>query len=146
MKTLLFTVLATVLAVSAKAQNSDKPIATLEQGDSTQVFEGSNAFINAYAAAASTGAVIRLSSGTFLPLTTEVSKSFSLYGAGFENDSITATNATYVSGKLALISCSNVYIEGIRFSGGILYGDYNSNYNITNLTVRRCRFNGISSN
>lgn len=146
MKTLLFTVLATVLAVSAQAQNSDKPIATLEQGDSTQVFEGENAFINAYAAAASSGAVIRLSPGTFLPLTTEVNKSFSLYGAGFENDSVTATNATYVSGNIAIVNCSNIHIEGIRFTGGVRYGDYNSRYYINNLTVKRCRFTNIGSN
>lgn len=146
MQKLLFFFLAATLAVSANAQNSDKPIATLEQGDSTQVFEGENAFIDAYAAAASSGAVIRLSPGTFKPLTASVSKSFSLYGAGFENDSLTATNATYVSGKLVLVSCSDVYVEGIRFTGALAYGENYSSYTVENLTVKRCWFNGISSN
>lgn len=102
MKKLLFmAAMAAVSVFTAKAQNNEMPTATLQHGDQTLVFTGKTAFQSAYEAAADSGDVIILSSGRFTfsgdnnNLT--ISKSLSVYGAGFENDTITGTTSTIIS-------------------------------------------------
>lgn len=80
MKKILFTIIALCSTLSVGAQN-ELQTAVLQHDGDTQVFTGRNAFVNANAAAVD-GDVITLSAGTFN--IADITKSISLYGAGFE--------------------------------------------------------------
>ncbi|MBR7166550.1 MAG: hypothetical protein IKD38_02250 [Bacteroidaceae bacterium] len=77
----------------ATAQTTDALVATLQHGDETKVFTGTDAFINAYNAAADSADIITLSSGRFAEVH-KIEKSITVYGAGFEEDTITGAKPT----------------------------------------------------
>lgn len=134
--------MATMAAVSvftAKAQSNEVATATLTHGNQTLVFTGRDALQKAYVAAADSGDVITLSSGFFefkgdsYAGNHVCSKSLSIYGAGFENDTITGTTPTQIENTMMVglaevqskdsegntvkttREAKSFYCEGVRF-------------------------------
>ena len=91
-------------------------MATLQHGDQTTVFYGTNAFLDAYNAAADTLDVITLSPGTFyVPMTIgrfPIEKSVTIFGAGFEDDPLTNTGKTELSFGFDLRR-DGIHLEGV---------------------------------
>ena len=111
MRKILLTILALCGTMMAWAQN-DVLSAVLHHDSETKLFTGKNAFVEANAAAVD-GDVITLSPGAFIEA--DITKSISVYGAGFENNNETGTQQTIfnqlrigVSGQ----TLANVRIEG----------------------------------
>lgn len=149
----------------ATAQTTDALVATLQHGDETKVFTGTDAFINAYNAAADSADIITLSSGTFNS-PQYVRKSITVYGAGWETDGA-GTAPTYISGNIYLQNrdivdedgnsikgggkLSGLHFEGLYF-GNILFENYSSYFSdqywkdLKNLTFKKCYFNAIVTN
>ncbi|MBQ2787522.1 MAG: hypothetical protein IJF00_06170 [Bacteroidaceae bacterium] len=137
----------------ATAQTTDALVATLQHGDETKVFTGTNAFINAYNAAADSADIITLSSGTFNS-PNYVRKSITVYGAGWENDS-NGTAPTYISGNLNLQNrdivdedgnsikgggkLSGLHFEGLYFHNNLIFRE-NNGTGLTNMTFKKCYF------
>ena len=96
MKKILSTLVALVCATAMSAQmQSDIRTATLIHGDKTSVFYGQGAFASAYNASAD-GDVIVLSSGYF-DQSEQIRKSLTIYGAGYETDTISGAAPTHIS-------------------------------------------------
>jgi hypothetical protein len=137
MKKTILTLLVFCAALMANAQaQNDEPTAILQHGDQATVYTGVNAFQLAYNAAA-TGDVITLSAGTFNAPTNRLSKTLSIYGAGFEMDETTGTDKTLINGKLMLESINNALLEGLY-----VQGDIESVYGMTNTIISRCYVTG----
>ena len=152
MKKFLFSVMALGLALTANAQNTEKQMATLQHGEQTLVFYGTDAFRDAYNAAADTLDVITLSSGTF-SAPGNISKSIAVYGAGFEKDEATGIEPTRLNGELYLVPAdgvnedgytvkaekkvNGVHIEGLYFDNALYFND-NDGTPIHNLTMAKC--------
>lgn len=141
MKKTLISLLALCCTMAAQAQN-EQMTATLQHGDETQVFTGANAFVNAHTAAED-GDVITLSEGVFA--VTPITKSVSIYGAGFETDETNGTGVTKLDGSLYIgvegETLKDVLLEGL-YVNGETYAATNSS-NSTNapmegLTINKC--------
>ncbi len=154
MKKLVLAVMTTVLPLIATAQITDAQMATLQHGDKTTVFLGNNAFVDAYNAAADSADVITLSAGEF-NVPGVISKSISVYGAGFENDTVTGTKRTLINGSLKLKHADGYDDDGNLVKGGKkvdgsyfegLYFNYdfsfenNNNLPLKNITISKCKF------
>lgn len=140
MKKIILSIMALASMVVVKAQN-EAITATLQHGDDVSVFTGVNAFVSAHEVAVD-GDVITLSSGTFTPTT--ITKSVSIYGAGFEADGTNVTETTVFSASIVIGSTdstplSDVHIEGISIDGTIDLGERN----IENLSVSKCQATGV---
>lgn len=114
----LFVLLLNVAGMkNALAQTQDYPVATLQHNGVISAFYGSNAFIEANAAA-SNGDTITLSGGNFYGCT--MSKAITIHGAGCVMDSVAGTAPTVIIGYSANIDQRNdtlsLMIEGIRFN------------------------------
>ena len=113
MRKILLTILALCGTMMAWAQN-DVLSAVLHHDSDTKLFTGKNAFVEANAAAVD-GDVITLSADTFN--IADITKSISLYGAGFEYNNETGTQKTSLIGTLKIgvsgQTLANVHIEGI---------------------------------
>ena len=151
MKKILFAVLSAVMPLLAMAQTTDAQMATLQHGDKTTVFYGEEAFVNAYNAAADSADIITLSSGKF-NVPDFISKSISVYGAGFENDTITGAIATALNGSLGLKNGDSVNEDGVTVKGGkkidgchfeglntSFYFNKNGDTPICNITIAKCK-------
>lgn len=144
--------------VLAYAQNTDAPMATLQHGDQTQVFTGTDAFIAAYNAADS-GDVITLSAGNFNGVST-ISKSISVYGAGFERDEETNTNATVISSSFHLQhgdivdsdgntitgarKVNGSHFEGLSINSISLGNSSTSDYEIKDIAIAKCHIRELT--
>lgn len=144
--------MAAISLLAAKAQNNELPTATLQHGEQTMVFIGVDAFKNAYEAAADSGDVITLSSGKF-NVSSNITKSLSVYGTGFEDDEATGTKATVISGSIYLLhgdindSDGNVIKEGRKVNGcrfeGIALDDINLLSETNDIIIAKCKFNTL---
>ncbi len=160
MKKLVLAVMTTVLPLIATAQTTDAQMATLQHGDKTTVFLGNNAFVDAYNAAADSADVITLSAGEFTAPSV-VSKSISVYGTGFENDTVTGTKRTLIRGVLYLKHADGYdddgnlvkagkkvdgsYFEGLYIVSGFRFQN-NNNVTLKNITISKCKIeNDIDS-
>ena len=117
MSAALFVLLLVV--VGTKNALAQTQVATLQHGDDVSVFYGQNAFVEAHAAA-ETGDIITLSSGTFVK--TPITKAITLRGAGCAIDTVANTNPTVIGQNIELMvndSENYLTIEGILFSGGV---------------------------
>ena len=146
MKKFLLSLMALGCMTMAQGQN-DMWTATLQHGDQVTVFKTMNALIEAYNAAVD-GDVITLSEGTFNSVT--ISKSITIYGAGFEDCDSTATRVTKISGTLNIgqsgVNLNKVHIEGC-YLGGVSVGVNGSSETlVTSLCIKRCLFTGITFN
>lgn len=114
----LFILLLSVVGMkNALAQIQDYPVATLQHNGYISAFYGSNAFVEANAAA-SNGDTITLSGGNFNGCT--LSKALTIHGAGCVMDSVAGIAPTVIIGYSAYIDQRNdtlsLIIEGIRFN------------------------------
>ena len=130
----MFFLVTATISVAAAAQQTDKQMATLQHGDKTSVYYGIDAFVQAYNDAADTLDVITLSSGEFnVPV--QISKSIAVYGAGFEDDTKTNAERTFLKNgitlkhgdkvdedgqtNIAAVKVNGVRIEGIYCDGSL---------------------------
>ncbi|MBR1464188.1 MAG: hypothetical protein IJ604_12565 [Prevotella sp.] len=159
MKKLFFTLFVLGCAVIAKAQN-DVVNATLQHGDQVTLFSGVTALVQAHEVAAD-GDVITLSSGGFN--TTTITKSVTIYGAGFEKDETTGTDVTLIMGNLLVgvadQTLKDVHIEGVNINGSFnlanastveglelvrcfVKSGFAHNANSKNCVIKECIFTG----
>lgn len=135
-KKIFLSVILAGCALSAMAQ-SDVNTATLVSGGNVSVFSGADALVQAHAAA-SEGDVITLSSGSFTSPT--ITKSVSIYGAGFEKDAATGTDVTQLRSDLNIgvadATVSNVHVEGLYINGGVVLSMSNSK--VEGLLIAKC--------
>lgn len=114
--------------------------AALHTASGVQIFNGSNAFVNAHNAASS-GDTIYLSGGTFYA-PTSITKTLYIYGAGHYLDSTQATGKTIISGNLILDrNTDGTYIEGIDLTGEVRL-QFSTPDTISNITLAYCKISG----
>lgn len=158
MKKIFSILITSCLALAIHAQSTDKQVATLQYGDQTRVFYGIDALKQAYDAAPDTLGVITLSSGEF-NVPRPISKSITIYGAGFENDTVTGTKQTYLNGYIQLKPADSqdedgntikagkrvngVHIEGVHINGNIS-AESNNNEPIHKLNITKSKCSGIT--
>lgn len=123
----------------AVAAQNEIMTAVLQHGSDVSVFTGANAFVNANAAAAD-GDVITLSAGAFN--VSDIKKSITVYGAGFEKDEATSTEVTKINGQLNLgvsggETLADVHLEGIYYNSHV-----NTNVSLEGFVMEKCYVNG----
>lgn len=138
MKKILFlvTLISLMCFNFAKAQSS--LIATLSHDDDVKVFYGTDALSQAHAAATS-GDVITLSSGTFNA--TDITKAITLRGAGMAMDSLNNIYNTIITGDFNCTisdTTTNLKMEGIYHNGSFKYDK------IRRAQFLKCRFKIIT--
>lgn len=138
MKKILLSIIALCCTMAVAAQN-EIMTAVLQHGSDVSVFTGANAFVNANAAAAN-GDVITLSAGAFN--VSDIKKSITVYGAGFEKDEATSTEVTKINGQLNLgvsggETLADVHLEGIYFNSHV-----NTNVSLEGFVMEKCYVNG----
>lgn len=134
--TLFLVFFASIIAGAQTAQlvRNNEPVAA---------FFGADALKNAVTAAAASGDVIVLSSGTFNECQV-IEKSVSIYGQGFDNPSI----RTFIKGRLQFRSTGehsldDIHLEGLSLESHLnLLNDGDRNP-ISNLTVEKCLIRGM---
>lgn len=127
----IITLTAIFMAFAVHAQ--DRPTAVLQHGDNLQAFYGNEAFSEALAAA-QTGDLISLSTGTFKQTT--INKAVKIQGAGL---------TSRIDGHLTIdISdgASGLEIEGIHFLNDLLL----RNHILKDATIKRCQVSGTFNN
>ena len=144
MKKILLSIVALCCTVVAGAQNSSQQVsAILQTGDQTTVYYGVDALKSAYNAAAQTGSVITLTSGQFNS-PTNIKKSVSIYGVGFEDGLTEGMQKTTINGWIGFYAdedgniVKNARIEGVYV---------NSNIHVNhseNLTIAKCQFGQLN--
>ena len=138
MKKILLSIVALCCTVVAGAQNEIMTV-VLQHGNDVSTFTGANAFINANAEAVD-GDVITLSSGAFN--VSPITKSITVYGAGFEKDVATTTDVSKINGQLNIgesggETLANIYLEGISFGAAV-----NANVPLEGFFMEKCYVNG----
>lgn len=151
----LFVAVMAMFATTAKAQSS--LLATLNHEGTISTFYGTNALIQAHAAAAD-GDVITLSSGTFQSV--NITKAVTLRGAGMVLDAATQTEPTVLANEFSINipdeTTQRLTIEGVytnqkvnieklknamflkdRFN--VIYAGYRSGQMATDLTFIHCK-------
>ena len=159
MKKILTTILALYSVIAIWAQN-EHVSAVLIHESTTTLFTGTKALVKAYEAAVD-GDVITLSSGIF-KFTPTISKSISIYGAGFETEEATGGEITNITAEFYIntqngSTLSKVHVEGIYFSAKVVLdgplenlviekcymaGDLSFRGPNTNTTISNCIING----
>ncbi|MBR5929056.1 MAG: hypothetical protein IKZ93_03620 [Prevotella sp.] len=138
-KRFIFSIIALAIAMTAGAQN-EMSTAILQSGETVTMFTGINALIDAHTAAKD-GDVITLSAGKFNGTT--ISKSVSIYGAGFETDASLGTDITEVYGLTIGkegSTLSGVHVEGLFINGGFNVGGTNATAPLVGLQVVKVKF------
>jgi len=138
MKKILLSIITLCCTVVAGAQNEIMTV-VLQHGNDVSTFTGANAFINANAQAVD-GDVITLSSGTFN--VSEITKSITVYGAGFEKDAATNTEVSKLNGQLKLgvtggETLSDIHLEGILFNAAV-----SANVPLEGFVMEKCYVEG----
>ena len=105
------------------AAQAQKQVAMLTHGENTTVYYGSNALVDAVAAAAS-GDVINLSSGNFAapPSSIEVT-SLTIRGAGRYPDTALGVQPTVISGGDMCLWADSLTFEGLHITGSVSCGN-----------------------
>ncbi|MDI6832295.1 MAG: hypothetical protein QMD02_00415 [Bacteroidales bacterium] len=130
------TFLILILIVISMTMYSQK--AALHTASGVQIFNGSNAFINAHNAASS-GDTIYLSGGTFTP-PASFDKQLMIFGAGHYVDSTLATGKTFINGNVTLNENADLfYLEGVEITGNFTISN---NHSVNNVIIKRCKING----
>ena len=141
MKKILVTLMVLCCTCVAWAQN-DVMTAILQHGDEATSFVGRNALVEAHEAAVD-GDQITLSEGSFISPT--ITKSISIYGAGFEKDETTGTAVTMLTGVLQVgkeggETLSNVRLEGLYVNARI--DAAMSGRPVEGIVITKCYVNG----
>lgn len=106
---------------------------SLQQGDKMIPFYGEDALVNAYEAAADSGAVITLSPGVFKTMS-NIFKSVTLVGTYGFSDQADRTVLSSVA-----VNASHVRFEGLQFTGTVSLGA------ITDFHIKRCYVSSLTS-
>ena len=144
MKKLLLMLAFSAITMAMWAQ-SDVMIATLQHGNTTSVFKGASAFVQAHNAAVD-GDIITLSDGTFTA--TNISKSVTIYGAGFEQNAEKGTAITTINGNVYIgvadAILSGVKLEGLYITGPVFAANISNSTTaqLKNFTMKKCRVGG----
>ena len=138
MKKILLSIIALCCTLAAGAQNEIMTV-VLQHGNDVSTFTGANAFINANAEAVD-GDVITLSSGAFN--VSPITKSITVYGAGFEKDVATTTDVSKINGQLNIgesggETLANIHLEGISFNAAVI-----TNVPLEGFVMEKCYVNG----
>ena len=138
MKKIFFLTLLATFAVIGKSHAQDHLVATLDHEGTLSTFTGSNAFVQAHAAAAH-GDIITLSSGMFAAPDT-LSKAITLYGTGIISDSTSAQTIINSVMKIKIPDGVSqiLTIEGIYFTNNLSY------VYVNNPVFNKCRMYGFS--
>ena len=117
--------------------------AALHSSSGVQIFNGSNAFINAHNAASS-GDTIYLSGGTFYA-GISITKPLYIYGAGHYLDSTQATGKTILNGDLLIREHTDgLHIEGIDLTNNFTLA-FNTPDTVNNITIAYSKISGSLS-
>lgn len=155
MKKLFLSLVAALMAATATYAQSSM-LATLSHDGEITTFYGASALAQAHAAAVS-GDVITLSSGTFSAI--NITKGVTIRGAGMAFDPQTQSEPTIITNDFAIeiptTDTSRLTIEGIYHNANIYYRgtltgamfmksrfktiSYNNNDRIVNLTMLHCK-------
>lgn len=155
MKKLFISLVAALMAATATYAQSSM-LATLSHDGEITTFYGASALAQAHAAAVS-GDVITLSSGTFSAI--NITKGVTIRGAGMAFDPQTQSEPTIITNDFAIeiptTDTSRLTIEGIYHNANIYYRgtltgamfmksrfktiSYNNNGRIVNLTMLHCK-------
>ena len=143
MKKLKTLILLLALASTTVAWTQAQTAILTRSGEPIAAYSGADALKNAVAAAAASGDVIVLSSGTF-NAPGEIQKSVSIYGQGFDN----AATRTMITGRLQYRSTGANSLDGIHLEGLYLDNHFNllndnARNPINNLVVQKCRLAGM---
>lgn len=149
MKKVLFSLVMVCVAIgSAKAQ--DVLLATLQKGETTQYFYGSDAFKEAMEAAEN-GNTITLGAGTYNAI--DITKAVSIYGNGYEMRADTTSQKegnmafpTRIAGELAIAlepvndaPAKGLYIEGIYSADRVRITKH-----LSTASFVKCRFQNLT--
>lgn len=137
--------------LSLCAQSTSVAMLHHAANDSTSVYYGMDAFINAYYASAD-GDLITLSSGSFH--TCDITKEINIRGAGMQHDSINLIAPTVFMGDFQAYSENKhpdfrLTMEGINVYGKMyIYADEGSENNRTLYDAQfvKCRFRNVMTN
>ena len=141
MKKILISIVALCCSMAAGAQN-EIMTAVLQHGDDVSVFKGANAFVSANAAAAD-GDVITLSAGAFN--VSDITKSISVYGAGFEKDEASGTEITRINGQLYLGTSGGETLTAVHLEGLYFNTHVTTNVPLYGFAMEKCYVNGAVS-
>lgn len=137
MKKILFFATMLFCASAVMAQN-EAVTATLQHGETVQVFNGASALVNANEAAVD-GDIITLSEGVFNTIT--ITKSITIYGAGFEADETTGTAVSTINGTVGLgvsgQTLTGIHLEGLNINGNLNIGAGATDAPVSNLTLTK---------
>ncbi len=135
-KVFLFAVV--LLCTGAVMAQNEAQTVILQNGDNVQVFNGIDAFKNAYNAATD-GNTITLSEGTFnSPV--NINKNVNIYGVGFEDIEAEGIRHSQINGDMNFYtgddatSLQNIRIEGVYITGNLQI------WQTTNMVVAKCSF------
>lgn len=141
MKKLFILALALCGLSAANAQN-DVMTAILQHGDEATSFVGMDALSQAHEAAVD-GDMITLSEGSFNSIT--VTKSVSIYGAGFEKDPEAGTAVSMMKGNFTIggpdQTLANVRLEGVYVNGQLRIGS-NASSSLEGTVITKNYVNG----
>lgn len=139
MKNLLSkTILFVALSLTTNVYAQEVQLATLQHGESMQVFYGSDALVNAMATAEH-GDIITLSAGSFKG--TIINKAVILQGAGYVTDFENGKFPTAIDFVGIQLQAGNegLLIEGISFNNGTVF---NQGY-LVSCTFKKCWFSRL---
>ena len=129
---------AVMLFCASAVMANDQMTATLQHGNEVSAFYGANALVNANNAAVD-GDVITLSEGTFNTIT--ITKSITIYGAGFEANETSGTAVSTINGALNMgvsgQTLSGVHLEGLYITGNLNLGAGNTDAPVSNLVLTK---------
>ncbi len=147
-KRIILSVIALCCTLVAGAEENQVPTAILQHGTTMRLFKGYSAFKNAVEAAEE-GDVITLSQGVFEG-DFQITKSVSIYGAGFEDHPEEGMEITEIKSSLYFgaldenTTLSKIHLEGIYISN-LYFGQLKNgsvNRPVSELFVSKCRVKG----
>ena len=147
MKHLFSMAVALFMTATSFAQVVSEAIsATLQRGESTTVYYGTDALKLALDDAEE-GNIITLSSGTF-STPANFNKSVKIYGAGYEDDTLTGVARTFLAGGISMSGLDgqhpdNFYMEGVWINGDVNINKLEADTLIQGTKFVKCRMGTI---
>ncbi|MBO7606669.1 MAG: hypothetical protein J6T28_03505 [Paludibacteraceae bacterium] len=143
MKHLFSMAVALFMTATSFAQVVSEAIsATLQRGESTTVYYGTDALKQALEDAEE-GNIITLSSGTF-SVPDNFNKSVKIYGAGYDDDTLTGVARTFLAGGVTMNGLDGqhpdyFYMEGVWINGNININNLETDTLIQGTKFVKCR-------
>ena len=139
MKTTIKILLGLVLVLSFQSQAQQR--VALQSNGVTTIFSSLSPLMDAYTAAID-GDTIYLSGGAFV-MPSGISKGIAIFGAGFHQDSTTATQASVITNNWVIApNADGLYIEGVQMQTV----SKSSTFIVDNVSFVRCRIGSVSFN